>query len=446
MIPAKLKLMLLASMFQRNQRIVKGALGLLFAKSISLATIIFTVPLTLHHLGPERFGVWMTLTSLASVLGTADLGIGSGIMTELAKESGRGDATRLSEVLTNGLTALFAMATICSTIFLIVYFYFDLVSGLGLDAASTTETKSALLIFFLCSFVSIPAMLGQRVMIGLQMGWWSGLWASAGSCSALIALFVAVGLGASLPGMVFAFVGIPVIVLIMGSIWAIRSNTELRIKASLVARREVMRIVSHGGRFFAITIVYAVTFTTDNIIIARMMGPEAVALYSISDRLFQVIAVGLTMVNAPLWPAYAEAYAKGDAAWVAATFRKSLILNLVLGGGAAVILVAISGWIYPLWLGSAVMPPLALLTAIAIRRLMEALYNACNNLMNALSMVPLQLAFGAVMVATMLLLRGNFISWYGLVGAPLAVAAAVALFGLAPALIALRRIRVRMGA
>jgi O-antigen/teichoic acid export membrane protein len=435
-----------AIIYQRNRRIITAALGLLFAKSISLMTLIFTVPLTLHHLGAERFGVWMTLTSLTSILGTADFGVGNGLMTELAKRSGANDSSSISKSVTNGLVTLILLFTVFTVIFLVFFPFLNFSDLFGVKSnVASSETNSAALIFFVTSFLSIPAMLGQRMMIGLQMGWWSGLWFSFSSLTSLVMLLVAVALDAGLPGMMLAFVGSPVAVLIAGTVWTLRKHPEIRVRFSIVEWAEVRRLAKQGSRFFIVTVIYAITFTADNIVIARTLGPDAVALYSVSDRLFQIIAVALTMINAPLWPAYAEAYAKGNGSWVVATFRKSIALNLLFGGGAAIILVSASKWVFPLWIGSAVTPPLVLLAWIAIRRLMEALYNACNNMMNAIDMITLQIAFGCAMASSAMLLRVWLVSPFGIIGVPIAVTAAVGMFGLAPAGIALRRIQLRFG-
>src|ERR1700720_2740359 len=62
----------------------------LVARVSSMLMTIVSVPLTLNYLGPERFGLWMTVTSVITMLAFADFGIGSGLLTVVGEASGRG--------------------------------------------------------------------------------------------------------------------------------------------------------------------------------------------------------------------------------------------------------------------------------------------------------------------------------------------------------------------
>ena len=65
---------------ERHRRAALTALAAVLARSLSIATALITVPLTLHYLGTERYGMWMTMSSLVVLLSFADLGIGTGIL------------------------------------------------------------------------------------------------------------------------------------------------------------------------------------------------------------------------------------------------------------------------------------------------------------------------------------------------------------------------------
>ena len=60
---------------ERHRRIVLSALASAGARAISIAAALISVPLTLHYLGAERYGMWMIMSSFVAILGFADLGI-----------------------------------------------------------------------------------------------------------------------------------------------------------------------------------------------------------------------------------------------------------------------------------------------------------------------------------------------------------------------------------
>ena len=74
---------------ERYRRAALTAIASGGARLISLATVVVSVPLTLGHLGPERYGALVTITALAGMLIFADFGLGNGLMNLVASASGR---------------------------------------------------------------------------------------------------------------------------------------------------------------------------------------------------------------------------------------------------------------------------------------------------------------------------------------------------------------------
>src|SRR5712692_8838613 len=54
---------------ERCRRIALTTVTSALAKGVGLATMLISVPLTVNYLGAERFGLWMTISSLIAVLG-----------------------------------------------------------------------------------------------------------------------------------------------------------------------------------------------------------------------------------------------------------------------------------------------------------------------------------------------------------------------------------------
>src|SRR5213594_3301750 len=52
-------------------------------KPLAVALPAITVPLFLHYLGPEKYGLYETVVSLAAWLGLTNLGLGLGLMNRL---------------------------------------------------------------------------------------------------------------------------------------------------------------------------------------------------------------------------------------------------------------------------------------------------------------------------------------------------------------------------
>src|ERR1035441_8948081 len=67
---------------ERQRRAFLSTMAAFAAKGIAIVTQLVTVPMTLNYLGAERFGLWMAISSVVSMLAFADLGVGNGLLNE----------------------------------------------------------------------------------------------------------------------------------------------------------------------------------------------------------------------------------------------------------------------------------------------------------------------------------------------------------------------------
>jgi len=73
-----------------------------------------------------------------------------------------------------------------------------------------------------------------------------------------------------------------------------------------------------------------IIFSTDNIIITKLLGPSEVASYDIVLKLFQVIITFTIIVQDPFWALYADAFEKKDYVWIRKTLKRWNILFIPL--------------------------------------------------------------------------------------------------------------------
>lgn len=436
--PARAQPAPVAARYER--KILAARLGWIFSKLVSLGTILISTPWLMAYLGPARFGLWMTLTSLSILLSASDLGIGNGLTTMLAKASGRDDPAEQRMLVSNSLVAMGGLALGLGGLYALAMPWLDWAALFGgLPPALAVQANGAAHVFVLLSLANIPAMLGQRMFSGLQMGLHNGLCASLASLAGLGGLVWAMQLGAGLEGLLAGFMLPPLLVNVAGTLVAMASLTpRWQFRRADLGRAQQAALYRNGLRFLGIFLIYAISFASDAVLIARALGPEAVAAYGVADRLYQLIAVFLSMANGPLWPAYSAAVARGDGAWVGRRFARSLVENLVFAALAGGVLLAAGPWVFGAWVGAAHVPPLAMAGAILLRRVAEALYSACSMLLNALDAARFQLGWGAAMAAASVGLRLWLFADLGLYANPAGVVLATLVFGLLPFFIALR--------
>ena len=133
---------------------------------------LVSIPLTIHYLGSERFGLWVTISAAVNMLQFADLGIGNGLLNEIAESRGCDDNEKVKIYISSGAVVLG-----CISIFLICLFFFlnsfinwavifNAKSPLAISEASLTT--AVLVIIF---SINIAMGVITKANLGLQSGY-----------------------------------------------------------------------------------------------------------------------------------------------------------------------------------------------------------------------------------------------------------------------------------
>lgn len=425
-----------------------SAAASVLAKAASAAALLISVPMTLHYLGAERYGLWVTISAFVSMLSFADLGIGNGLMTAIAGADGSGDRRRIKEYISTGYAVLSMIALLLLALFLCAYPWIDwsaLFNVSGADARR--EAGPAILAFAVIFALSIPSGVVQRAQIGLQQGFAASLWQCAASLVSIVGLLAAIACEAGLPLLVLAFLGGPLVSAWANSILFFnRSERDLLPDRGLIRRGLVREIVGTGSQFLILQIVVATAYASNSLIIAQVLGAEAVAGFAVPERLFSLIVVIVTVMLSPLWPAFSEALSRGDDQWIRRTLWRALTLSAVLAAFLSFALVIIGDRVLALWVGDAVRPTMSLLVGFALWRIFEAAGATISVFLNGtgglLFQTLVQVSF-AVAVILGKILAARHAGVEGLVWATVAI---YGVFVIAPYSVYVARWSVRHGA
>lgn len=402
----------------RHRAIAMTVLASALARAISILTALAAVPLTLHYLGAERYGMWMTLSAFSALLSFADFGIGNSVLTKVAHSAGRGEAADLRRQISSAYGAMGAIALALLASLALAYPWiawerlFNVTSALAV-----VEAGPAAAMFFAILALTVPLGLVIRVQLGLQQGFRANLWQGAGSLAALGALLLAIRLEASLPWLVVALAGTPVLVNLVNAVlffgWQRR---DLCPQWSAFDGAAIRRLSSDGSMFLVLQICAAVMFQLNALIIAQLMGPKAVAAYAVPEKLFAVITTISMLFLSPLWPAYGDAAARGDLAWLRRTLRRSLIGGIGATLVLAALLVVAAPALLHRWVGDAVTVPFALILGFGVWKVIEAGGSAVAIFLNGVNELKVQVVLAVIGAAVSVPLKIWWVERYGLPG------------------------------
>ncbi|MHB9149539.1 MAG: oligosaccharide flippase family protein [Thermoleophilia bacterium] len=412
------------------------ALAAAFARIVSILTVLITVPLTLQYLGAERYGLWMTISSLMVFLGFADLGLGNGLMNAVSSAFGRGDRSAARTSVSSGFFMLLGVAVIVLGLFAALYVVIPWGSVFNVSSPlATREAGPAAAIFVGCFALSLPAGVVQRVQMGYQEGFASQLWQALGSVLGLAAVLTAVHAKSGLPFLVLAISGGPLVATILNAVDQFgRRRPWLRPEWNCVSAATARRLLRVGVSFFVLQLAVALAFTSDNLVVAQVLGAEAVSQYAVPMRLFALLGAALGMALGPLWPAYTEAVVRGDADWVRRTFRRSLLFSALVVAVPAAMLVVGGPWVLTVWVGPSIQPTFWLLLGLGIWAMIAAVGSCTAMLLNGIGAISFQAILGVAMGIAALALKIPFTAWFGVAGTIWATVIAYTVITLGPIL------------
>lgn len=396
---------------ERYRRLLLSAGSTLLGRLIGGLSVLVSIPLTVRYLGAERYGVWVTISSMILILGSADLGIGNGLVNAVSRADGRGDAPGIRRAVSSawfcflGLLALLAVLVSVTGLFMDWGRLFNLRdAGLASDAGLAFQL--AVLLFAL----GIPLSTAYNLQRGLQESYVGNLWLAVGNLAGFLLLLVALWLHCGLP--------LLVAVLSSGSLLGHLFNhlhqfylrsPELRPRRSMVDRAGTLAIVREGFLFFVLQLIGAAAFGCGSLVITQVLGPGHVAEYAVPQRAYQLVISVLSAFTAPLWAAFGEALARRDHGWV-----RSAMWRMALGSAAvaSVPCLLMAFWgdrIIGLWLGAGTVHASPdLYWALSLWTCLTAFMGPIAMLLNGAGIIRFQLVtsslFGVVSVFLSLLL------------------------------------------
>jgi O-antigen/teichoic acid export membrane protein len=269
------------------------------------------------------------------------------------------------------------------------------------------EIKDALFLFAILFGLSLFSNGVHRVFAGLQRSFEAHIAAAIGSALSILTLSWAVANEAGVSTLLLATLGWQsASSLILLCLLVKRGQLRLKgINAAIHAGKTTL--LRTGGLFFVLQVGTMVGWGADSVIISSTLGAAQVAVYSVAQRLFQLVSIPLSMANAPLWSAYANANACNDRHFIRKTLKRSILITATASVLGCVTLVAASQILIEWWTKNTIVVPMSLIMVFAIWTICESLGSALAMMLNGCGIVREQVI--TVVVLTVLALPAKLI-------------------------------------
>jgi len=377
---------------ERNRRIAEAILAAALTKGTILLVSLFSVPITVRYLGADRFGLWTTISTTLTLLAVLDVGIANTLTNLISSAYAEGDKELAGHYSS---TAFWMMVLVTCVLGLTGWALWPFISWGSVfhleDPNLQREASKAVAVAYGVFLLGLPAGLAAKLLGGYQEVRIANIFAAGGSILSLLMIILVVQIHGSLAELIAGYSGAMVAGGLLCLLWVwIWHKPWLAPRVNQVTMTGAKKLMRSGGQFFIIQLAGLVVFNSDNLVIAHYLSPAAVTPYSVTWRLVGYAAALQTLMTPALWPAYAEAYARGDVGWVRKTFWRVMFSTMAVAAIFCVIFVAFGRGIILHWAGSVAVPPQHLIWLMSFWVLLSTLMSNEACLLQAASEMKLQ--------------------------------------------------------
>lgn len=394
---------------ERYRRVILTAITGPVNSGIGFLTFLVTVPLTVRYLGPARYGAWMSLSALMAFLRFSDLGLGNGLVGAISQAEGRGDLTYARRAISSVLVCLCILAVVLLVAFPLssLLIHWDYVLGLA-SLRDRGEIQTAILVYVAIYAIGIPVNMAPQVQRSLQEGFISNLWMIAGNLLSLLCVCIAASHHARIPWLVAIISGVPLIpALANGFVLYIVQRPDLRPSLADFDKVVAKELLGKGSLFLGLGLAAALAFDSQNIVIAHILGPAAVGVYAVVQRLYSTIPTMIGFITMPLWPAFGEALGRREWPWIAMALKRGIMANAAIAAVPAVLLFVFSGPILLHWTHGTLSASKWLFAGFSVWAVTSAIISPICMLLNAAHVlwfqITISILYGVLTIGSIIL-------------------------------------------
>ncbi|MBA1234355.1 oligosaccharide flippase family protein [Pseudomonas stutzeri] len=406
----------LSSISERDSNIFKQIRWSFIFKALAFIAYFYSISIQLDILGAEMYGVWATLLSIITWVVFFDFGVGNGIKNHLTTAFARNNIQQARKIISTSYVIIFLMAVIIFVAIALAVYGFSMRAMLNTAIIPEATLKKLVIILFF--FVACHFVLAfvRQFIFAVQKNALNELEQFVFYLFLIAGLLLAGVRGNRDLISVAAVYGVALALSkIILTIYFFSRYSNLIPDRRFFTRELIKPLASNSAAFFALQLVSLAVLLTDRVIIIQLLGPLHVTEYDLVYRLFSVFLVLHSIINAPMWSAYTEAYAKQDVIWIKKNIRRmNYVVLLILP--ALFFLVVWHEYIFSLWLGEGFAISKDVVTAMAVLIVVMTFANNYAFLLNAINKLGFQfymLGVGAIVKLPIAMLLIKYTSMEG---------------------------------
>ncbi len=380
-----------------NQRTILAKKNIILSftlKLVGMLTMFTLISISIKYLGNMNYGVWITISGIIAWAGMFDFGFSHGLRNRLTESLAQDDYITGRFLVSSTYLFMIFIAILLIALFYPIIYMVNWQSLLNLpddyNLEILFESIQIIFFFFIIQFSLKP------INAVLQAYQWPAISQSLGTIGGVVTvLFVGLlyYLHISPKLLYYAIIvaGVPIIISLIATIYLFRQKFRSLIPSFKFLKVHYLKSIGGLGlAFFIIQLSLLVIYSSDNLIISYLFGPEEVTTYNVVYRYFSIITIFFGVVMTPFWSAITDAYAKEEMKWIQKTIRA--LLFVLLGGTIiSFILYLIGPWVFSWWIADDFSAPWLLIGLMGVYAIAMGWQNIFSFFSNGIGKIRVQM-------------------------------------------------------
>jgi O-antigen/teichoic acid export membrane protein len=375
---------------------------------------LMVLPFNVRHLGASAYGLWMLAGSISVYFSVLDLGFGGSITKFVAVYRARRDARSLNEIVSTLFVIFVVIGAL--TYSAVIGVSLNIEHVLNLTPEQVVTARRLLLVIGVYVAASFPASVFGGIINGFQRYDVNSVVGIASSIAVAVTNVSLLTAGYSLVQVVCVTTAIRLLTYVVYTWNAYSIFPSLAIRLSYFRWSRVRELTSFSVYISVINWSAKLNYSTDAIVIGAFMSSAAVAVWTVPQRIAELLQRLTSQLNAVLFPVVVDSDAGGKPDRLRAIFLQGTSLSMVAIAPVAAVTMILAGPLVRTWVGDGFadgVPVLQLLTLVVAVRVGSA---SAATVLKGTGRHPLLAATQISMALTNLALSLLWIRRFGLVG------------------------------
>jgi O-antigen/teichoic acid export membrane protein len=310
---------------------------------------LMLLPFNIRHLGPAAYGLWMLTASMTTYFSVLDLGFGGSIVKFVAHYRAKRDVRGLNEIAST-LFGIFAVTgTVAYLVFCVIAFNIGRILNITPDQQATA--RSLMLVIGVYVSLGFPFSIFGGIINGFQRFDLNNVVGIASSVIVAIVNVAMLMMGYNLEQLVLVTTTIRVLTYFVYRLNAYHVFPALSIRPSLFLWSRVRELTSFSVYVSIIDWSNKLNYSIDAIVIGAYMSTAAVTLWTVPQRLAEMLQRMTNQLNGVLLPVVVDSDSAERPERLRAIFIQGTRLSLVSVAPIAAALTMLAGPLIHAWVG-----------------------------------------------------------------------------------------------